>query len=196
MIIIGDVHGKVEEYKKIIDNNKEHTSIQLGDFGFKIQHNWFIDNISDHDKHKIIFGNHDYYPYLYEDYSMKNSSVVKYNDKTIMTVRGADSIDAHLRIEGRDLFKEEQVTYEEAIEISESYESVKPDIVISHDCPLFVCKQLFGYGDKTITNQLLNSLFEIHHPELWIFGHHHKSIQQNIDGTKFICLKELEHIII
>jgi hypothetical protein len=56
IIIIGDVHTKVSKYFEIVKDNDE--SIQVGDFGFKTSHDWFINNM-DSNKHKIVFGNHD-----------------------------------------------------------------------------------------------------------------------------------------
>lgn len=47
------------------------------------------------------------------------------------------------------------------------------------------------YG-KSQTRTMLQKMFEEHKPELWIFGHHHKSKDEVINGTRFICLDELE----
>jgi predicted phosphodiesterase len=39
IIIIGDVHGKIKSYEKIIKENEDCAmSIQLGDFGFSNEH--------------------------------------------------------------------------------------------------------------------------------------------------------------
>lgn len=56
LLVIGDVHGKINEYWKLI-NKYNIDSIQLGDFGFKRHHNWHLENV-DSSKHKINFGNH------------------------------------------------------------------------------------------------------------------------------------------
>jgi hypothetical protein len=40
MIIIGDVHGKVQEYQKILQAYPEHEYIQVGDFGFSREHHY------------------------------------------------------------------------------------------------------------------------------------------------------------
>ena len=66
LLIIGDVHGKVNEYWKILQKwDKRHCSIQVGDFGFKKQHEWHLKNI-DFSQHQINFGNHDDYSFLHE----------------------------------------------------------------------------------------------------------------------------------
>jgi predicted phosphodiesterase len=45
---------------------------------------------------------------------------------------------------------------------------------------------------KTATSSLAQQMYTIHKPDLWIFGHHHKSFDETIGGTRFICLNELE----
>jgi len=175
--IIGDVH--------IIQNIKK--SIQVGDFGFRKEHEWHLQNI-DSSNHKIVFGNHDDYNFLNEKHSLKNWSY----ENNIFTIRGAESIDRYRRTEGVDYFSNEELNYTEFDEVIENYINIKPKIVISHDCPKSICTSLFGIHDKNITRSGLDALFEIHKPDIWIFGHHHRSINTNILKTNFICLKELE----
>lgn len=188
LTIIGDVHGKVNQYKEIIDNCQE--SICVGDFGFKTQWNWAKDNLVNL-KHWINQGNHD-------DTSFRNSipSIGKFSfyKNAIFTVAGADSIDKHLRREGVDWFPDEELSYSQGLECFDYYKVCKPKIVITHDCPQEVIEELFGYSDKSQTRNLLQAMFEIHQPEIWVFGHHHKSVNTFIKGTTFICLNELETI--
>lgn len=189
-IIIGDVHCKIEQYYEII-KKQNCDSIQVGDFGFKYEHDWHLKNI-DSNKHKINFGNHDYYEFLNEKHSLGNFSF----DGTIMTIRGANSIDKYRRTEGVDWFSNEELNYNEMQEVIDAYIENKPDIVITHDCPKSICYSLFGIYDKSITRDGLECMFELHKPDIWIFGHHHKSIDKNILGTRFVCLNELETFII
>lgn len=188
MRIIGDVHGKVHQYHNLIKDIDE--SIQIGDFGFKNQHDWFIKNVKG--DHKILFGNHDYYPYLNKPYSLGDYSFIE--SMNCFTVRGAFSIDKHLRTEGRDWFRNEELSYIEGVNVVQSYEQLKPDIVISHDCPEFVKNQLVTNPIRTITNDLLQALYEIHEPFLWIFGHYHLSLTIQESITEFRCLNELEYM--
>ena len=44
LLIIGDVHGKVNEYYKLLQKHKG-VSIQVGDFGFKKEHKWHLNLI-------------------------------------------------------------------------------------------------------------------------------------------------------
>jgi hypothetical protein len=188
LIVIGDVHGKLLKYRNILDKHKSFSSIQVGDFGFQKHHDWHIKHI-DGDKHKINFGNHDYYPYLFEKHSLENYSLI---NNEIMTIRGAFSIDKIYRTEGVDWFANEELNYGDMKAAIDFYETNKPKIVISHDCPHEIRKLLFGIEAKSITTNGLQIMLEIHKPELWIFGHHHTSIDEVIDGVRFRCLAELE----
>lgn len=187
MLIIGDVHGKVHDFEKLVCN--QISSVQLGDFGFKKSHDWFMENM-DLENNKILFGNHDFYPYLYEKYSLFDYDFN--SSKNMFFVRGANSIDKQLRTEGLDWFSNEEISYSKFQEIIEDYESKKPRIVISHDCPQVVRQSLFGINEKSTTSNGLQAMFEIHQPDLWIFGHHHKSKNVKIETTNFRCLAELE----
>lgn len=197
MILIGDVHGKTEQHHKIIKENPNEYTIQLGDFGFKKEHDWFLNNI-DSSKNKILFGNHDYYPYLYKDHSIhKFSYAIEGID--YLCIRGAASIDVFRRIEGVDYFHEEELTYKEGYELLEAINIIQNTfreffnpIVISHDCPQFIVEEVFNIKDKSLTRQLLEIVYKQVKPDKWIFGHHHKSIQYKFENTEFICLKELE----
>lgn len=188
MLIIGDVHGKLKEYQNIIKNTK-YSTIQVGDFGFKLSHDWFLKNI-DYLKHSICFGNHDYYPYINEPHSRRK---FKFNSKySIMTISGVFSIDSGRRTEGIDWFRDEELNYTEMQNAIDMFIMCKPKIVISHDCPQEIREQLFGIYDRSITTMGMQTMFDAHQPEKWIFGHYHNSKDLVIEGTNFICLKELE----
>lgn len=188
MKIIGDVHQKIVDYFEIIQN--EDKTICVGDFGFSDEHNFHAKNISP--KHKINFGNHDNTEFLNFPHSCGNFG----NHYGIFTIRGAKSIDAHLRYAGVNFWHNEELSYTEGLSLIDQYTKELPNIVVSHDCPEIVRQSMFNIFDKTFTSVLLETLFEIHQPDLWIFGHHHQSKQVQINGTKFICLSELEVFVI
>lgn len=195
LTVIGDVHGKINEYKKIIDNCK--FSICVGDFGFRPEWSWLIkqkNNSEDPWNHWINMGNHDYIPF-YHVYGPSMKNHVFWPKESIFTVRGAESIDKHHRIEGLDWFANEELTYQEGLEAFDCYVESKPKIVISHDCPQSVMNHFWKYSwtfGKSNTRNLLEAMFDAHKPDIWIFGHHHESKDEVINGTRFICLDELE----
>jgi len=187
MIIIGDVHGKVHAYQNII--KKYNESICVGDFGFKNEWDWHSRNV--YGSHDINMGNHDYIPYL-NTHHASTGNWNYYPTSGIFTVRGAWSIDRVYRTEGIDWFDNEELSYPEGLVVFDKYREIRPKIVVSHDCPHSIRHSFFGITDKSNTSNLLQALFEEHQPELWIFGHYHKSRDSIIKGTRFICLEELQ----
>ena len=186
LALIGDVHGKLEQYLDI--TKKCPKTIQLGDFGFSKQHLWHIANVNP-DNHKICFGNHDDTTFLDSKHSLGNFSYIK--DYDIFSIRGAFTIDGYRRTLGISIFDNEQLSYVQMLDCISLYESIKPKIVISHDAPQFIRSDVFDIYESSSTSKFLEQLFEIHRPEMWIFGHHHKRIDVNVLGTRFICLEEL-----
>lgn len=188
MLIIGDVHGKTLKYQEIIKGTDE--SVQLGDFGFKVAHDWVMGNV-DTDKHKVLFGNHDYYPYIKYKHSITDTFFMD-STRSILYIRGAYSIDKALRVDGIDWFNNEELTFRDFYSIIDNITEWKPDTIISHDCPQLLYSML-GIQDKgSITSQGLQGCFESWQPKLWVFGHHHRSKTVKIERTKFVCLAELE----
>jgi predicted phosphodiesterase len=192
LLIIGDVHGKINQYWKLV-NNRKGCSIQVGDFGFKQQHNWFLKNI-DYSQNQINFGNHDDYSFLYEPHSLSDWSYA--HESKVMTVRGAYSIDKDQRIENVDWWANEELNYRQMQNAIDFHNFNKPRVMITHDCPDYARRYLFGIREKSITSNGFQMMFENHQPDIWVFGHHHRSKNQVINGTRFICLAELETMIL
>ena len=188
--VIGDVHGKLDEYKALTE--RYGRTIQIGDFGFKKQFEWHEKNINP-DKHKLFKGNHDNYLNDKEyDFDLGDYGYIVELD--IFFIRGAKSNDKHYRTEGIDWFENEQLTYSQFNNAIVLYEKIKPSIVLSHDCPQTILDTKFSNlcYEKTTTRNGLNAMFDVHQPLLWIFGHHHHSMNFNLKNTNFICLDELE----
>jgi Icc-related predicted phosphoesterase len=189
--VIGDCHGKYNSYHKII-SQAEYT-VQLGDFGFKYD---TLKNV-DYTKHVIIGGNHDNYdicnnyPHFLSDYGY----MVDFNGIDFFYYRGAYSIDRQYRTIGIDWWEKEQVDIESFMKARELYKSIKPDIVLTHDCPEFLVLEYIrpsGVVYQNITNWALGELYNAHQPKIWLHGHHHISKTTIIGNTKFTCLNELE----
>lgn len=196
--LISDVHGKTSEYLKLLQG--VDFSIQLGDLGFDYE---FL-NVLDPNKHRVLGGNHDNYaeengifikqtPHFLGDFGVHTVG-----EKSFFYVRGGRSIDLRYRVEGRDWWRGEEIKYKQAFECIEFYSKVKPDYVISHECPASIIKPVFGEklwdGElikPSMTANLLQLLFDVHQPTHWFFAHHHKNIDQTINGTRFICMEEL-----
>lgn len=192
--LIGDVHGKYKRYHEIIREKDRHShSIQIGDFGFDYE---TLTNV-DSKNHVFVGGNHDNYdkvnsvPNYLGDYGYVNN----FNGVDFFFFRGAYSIDRQYRTIGVDWWEKEQLKTEDFIKARELYRDIKPDLVLTHDCPQSLYSYLLPPGAKiyeNITSWALEELFNIHQPKFWRFGHFHKSWRKVINGTDFRCLNELE----
>jgi len=192
--LIGDVHGKYKRYHEIIREKDRHEyTIQLGDFGFDYS---TLKNV-DPKNHVFIGGNHDNYdkvdsvPHYLGNYGYVND----FNGVSFFFYRGAWSIDKIYRTIGIDWWEQEENNIETFMQAREFYRSIKPDIVLTHDCPESVVPHLLKPGSRVYQNNTgwaLQELFNIHQPKIWRYGHHHKSWRMTINGTDFRCLNELE----
>ena len=207
MLIIGDVHGKINQFLDIVADYRSKSSeliIQLGDLGFQKQWDEVRQYCLDNGEYnlRIIPGNHDDYS-RYKPY--RSSTYSEWFDVTPLLIintwtdipdcfglQGANSIDKHLRKAGRDWFPNEEMSYTELGLAVDLYIEQKPKYMFSHTCPSSVKKQLFGYDESSRTEQALQVMFELHQPEYHFFGHFHSSRDEVINSTRFICLAELQ----
>jgi len=194
MRFIGDVHGKIDQYLKIIADCDE--SIQVGDMGVgfvPLPETPFNDyNV----EHYFIRGNHDNLSEaLYFGNYLVDSQYWNEFGNIYMFVGGAESIDKHYRTEGVDWWRDEELSYAEFQEVINRYEQLKPNVMVTHDCPQSIVGylKLSAINDVSATRQALQTMLDIHRPQLWVFGHWHKSLDITIDGTRFVCLNELEY---
>ena len=204
LTVIGDVHGHIETYKQIAEDSE--YSIQLGDMGF----NYTGLNSLDPDKHKFFGGNHEDYDLYYQvPHSLGDFGMDEINGLEFFYVRGAFSIDIMYRLDqnmngNKSWWDKEQLTYKQMSICEEEYAHQKPDIVITHTAPTKAIRDNFststlnrlGFSDtfQDHTSGLLQRMFEIHQPSIWIFGHFHKGVVDTINGTEFHCLPELGFI--
>lgn len=197
MKFIGDVHGKFNRYKALI---KQHqNTIQVGDMGIgflKWPHgepsaNPPFDAMLDSGA-RFIRGNHDN-PASCRKHQMWIPD--GHIEDDMFFVGGAYSIDYAYRKEGFSWWRDEECSIEQLNTIADAYAVAKPRIMVTHDAPLSVVERIHGSHhrfDDTRTQQALQAMFEVHQPDIWIHGHHHVSFEQVVEGTKFICLAELE----
>lgn len=179
---IGDVHNNVDEYlaalKDIREIDPNAITIQVGDIGlgestlpplgpkdFFIQGNH--DNIKDCLKHPNFLGKFGY-------------------KHGVFFMGGAAS--KGVGFNGEELCESE---LEEAVRL---YKHVKPEIVVTHDCPESLRDKFGGWGKpkNSRTCLALEDMWQAHNPNVWAFGHMHCGRTDNIDGTEFICLSPLE----
>jgi hypothetical protein len=200
MRFIGDVHGKFRPYKRIIKDCAE--SIQIGDMGVGFRS---FPHGEEHGNpphyamvpgHRFIRGNHDN-PGSCRGHSQWIPDGTIEGD--MMFIGGAVSIDKAYRVEGYSWWPDEELSYAELDTLVGKYQDAKPRIMVTHDCPEEVAKAVCYHhnmgkmNDGSCTRQALQAMLSCHSPELWIFGHWHVSIDFTANGTRFICLNELEY---
>tara|TARA_R110000824_G_scaffold401673_3_gene613521 strand:+ start:1156 stop:1776 length:621 start_codon:yes stop_codon:yes gene_type:complete len=199
--IIGDVHGKQPNHLDLIENH-DYT-LQLGDLGFCYK--YLQDTNLDH----LFFkGNHDNYDVV-DKHDIGEFGNRVFNHVPFFFVRGAFSIDWPWRVSseqkgfGKSWWGDEQLSLIQAGECLEEYADTKPDLVITHSLPKQLSDMIgnpgalraYGYDPDTFTTntqELLQAMFEVHNPDVWLHGHMHKSHRTKIGNTHFIGLAELE----
>lgn len=191
--VIGDVHGKLRDYSEIV-NGLQHT-VQIGDMGFDYEPL----NKLDPDRHVFFGGNHDNYDIIDKSpNSMGDFGSYTLNGVGFFFLRGERSVDKAYRREGLDWWREEELEYTVLERAIKMYEVLKPRIVLSHGCPTKIIDLVtkdrphFGRFRPSSTAQAMQTMWEIHRPELWIFGHHHRDFMTKMQPTLFVCLDELK----
>ena len=185
----GDAHGKLGKLAK-----PGCPVIHVGDLGLG-----FVSPVAVHEKVTkrqdfwFIRGNHD------------DPEMCRRNPRylgefggsgSVFWVSGAWSIDAAHRMEGRDWWRDEELSADQMRDAFDSYVAAKPRLMVPHDAPCGI----FASGapmpirgsQADATSSLLQAMLEAHRPEMWIFGHHHVSRDFGFMRTRFRCLAELE----
>ena len=202
---IGDVHGKYGPYKRLIA--EVPRSIQVGDMGVGFRRyggprDGEIYGNPPHyamvaGDHRFIRGNHDN-PAECEKHSqwIPDGNI----EEGMMFIGGATSIDKESRREDYSWWPDEELSYETLRHLIDVYAEAKPRIMVTHDCPQSIADLILGQHYKsalepkgTRTRQAFEQMLAIHNPEIWIFGHWHMTLDYIHEGTRFICLAELEH---
>ena len=208
--IIGDVHGKYDEYREIA--TQSGYSVCLGDFGFSQTWNALHYSRLSSDNHKVIGGNHDDYNIA----PMSNHYLGDFGEYTLngikfFFIRGGISIDRVYR-EGERMnggkktwWSQEELNLSQMLECMKVYEKSKPDIVLSHvPCSIFsrmmspddsiLRRHGFHEGFKENHQLLGDELLKIHQPVVWFSGHFHLKMTQTINKTRFVGLAELGYV--
>ena len=211
MIVVGDIHGQVKTYLKLLDHYRGEPSIQVGDFGFGFpkykelgpsdvglktpeELQWLEDNMPDNAG--FIRGNHDEPALARKSKHYLGDYGIKVIDgHKVFFVSGAYSVDRRDRIEGVDWWPGEELSSEELEDALLLYKKDKPDIVISHDGPdqaieRLMIKSLGLHKGRYFsrTGQILSAMYYAHQPAKWIFGHWHTKYREIVGRTDFICL--------
>ncbi|CDD28290.1 putative uncharacterized protein [Clostridium sp. CAG:433] len=133
--------------------------------------------------------------FIEEDYPnlifAKNGELYNINDKNILVIGGAYSIDKNYRIiNNYPWFKNEQLSIDEMNNILDKYSGKYVDIILSHTCPLkyepveaFKLKLDQSKIDKTM-EKFLDVVEEKIDYDKWYCGHYH--IEKQVDKLEFM----------
>lgn len=215
ILIVGDLHGDWGRLNTLITNKNPDIILQCGDFGwwpkmeitrpvlYKKQNIWLLKGIKPKNT-KIYWcdGNHEEHNLLVQDslihemyenvYHASRGSVLKLPDnRNVLFIGGADSIDKKLRTINHDWYYEENISYDQ-FEMTMAIED-RIDIVISHTCPGKF--DIEGTGGKiNDSNRIaLDYILEKYKPSLWFFGHWHKNKKGKYKDTYWECLDYAGH---
>lgn len=201
--IIGDLHQKYSQYLHLIKDAE--YSVCVGDIGFDYK---TIEHL-DPSHHVWVMGNHDNYDKCFAyPQCLGNYGGFNLNGIDFYFVRGGFSIDKAWRERHRaftgqkSYWSNEELSQKNMYDCLTHYSSVKPELVITHECPRSISNHIgnpdilreFGFNPDTFTtntSELFEAMYKQHQPKLWIFGHYHKRKEIQEEYTKFICLPEL-----
>ena len=195
-LITGDIHAKFVRYAVKLHRHVPENSIVVGDFGLEFVQNplhvSYLYSIMEAGNHKYFRGNHDNPAVVNTDPQCLPDVDVHEN---MMWVAGAYSVDKAIRKPGIDWWPDEELSYEEFEKAIDRYHETKPEIMLSHDAPFAFLNNLFySYRARGWTTRALDSMFSLHKPRVWIFGHHHMHLDIVMDGCRFVCLSELQSV--
>lgn len=189
MIFMGDTHGNFDQIEEVCQKYPVEPVVHVGDVGLGFGEEWLPDPDTFPANFHFIRGNHDnpekcrtYTSYL-GDFGYNDSLELFY-------ISGADSIDKEYRTEGRSWWKDEMLSTTQMMEAADLYLQIKPDVVMSHTCPLFVANMIVTVRRATYMEKRMEAMWNIHQPKYWVFGHWHPEMGFNaeIRGTRFIGL--------
>ncbi|MCL2430304.1 MAG: metallophosphoesterase [Alphaproteobacteria bacterium] len=201
MFFIGDVHGKYQRYKRVIEGRRD--TVQLGDMGvgfFKLRRGEIVpDHNPPHERmvegnHRFIRGNHDNLDVCTRQRQWIRDGTV---EGDVVFVGGAYSIDQGVRTQGLDWWPDEELSIVELDRLIDVYGAARPRIMVTHDCPQFLEATMLEAVGSTIsiptrTRQAFDAMFEHHQPQHWVFGHWHRTLRTQWGGCTFTCLDELD----
>ncbi len=220
LAVIGDSHGcftSPKRSKRQTCLNRllpglEYNTVQLGDYGiYDGEDVRTLRKLKPRPGYwdKFFRGNHDNPALCTKQANCLGDFGILPDYSQIMFFAGAQSSDVEPhglwpgREEGRNWWRDEELSPEQMDEAMELYRATKPEIVLSHDCPTR-CWGLLSFGPgflywkwaQSRTADFLDRLFDIHKPKRWYFGHHHQARGFEVDGTFFRCVDELEIVAI
>jgi hypothetical protein len=217
---VGDIHGNLEAIQEIEDDLQvDDVVVQVGDLGIGFYKDcpviayfqsyrpfgptWLTCG-GNHDNWDLLkptqhrYFNLNWAPFISSWgrlHWVHRGSTVVIEDIRHLFFGGARSYDKHHRTAGRDWWEAEEPTYDEWNTFADGF-NVRPDVVVTHDCPSFVPIETCKDQSDPMRCQM-TKLFDMtdskKRPYLWASGHHHVNGKQyyknnDTDITSFLSL--------
>lgn len=201
VIITGDIHMEFGYLNTLVNKKKPELVICCGDFGYWPNVSWGapLDCIKLQQTKKLLWcdGNHEDHWALRDRetdelapniiYMPRGSTYTLDDGRTILFMGGADSIDKQIRTLGVSWFPEEVISQKDM----ENLPDIDVDILVSHTCPTELVGELATYypekGEEP-SNHAISKIMDIYKPDLHYFGHWHKYLSGNLNGTNWTAL--------
>lgn len=197
---MGDLHAEFPQYRNIV-NNTDLPTIQVGDFGLG-----FGTPPELNPKDRFIRGNHDSPLHCRDNANwIPDGHVEELCGLKTYFIGGAYSVDKDWRTPYKNWWPDEELSYKELQDEIDRYIEIKPDLVISHDCPESVGHYIIqkhamllgadsGHKIQSRTCHALQEMWLNHPPKIWVFGHWHLNFTLQHDKTYFRCVRTLDTV--
>ena len=201
--LIGDIHGERSVYLGHVQDVP--YTLQLGDLDDDYSHLQALDPAC----HRFLPGNCDNYDFLTgQTHSLGDFGIWDVPEfGPIFFVRGAWSADWRAKVtkdvlrcgivmRKKNLWDQEEIPNEMCYKAYDAYREANPKFVVSHTCPdsVFPIVNAGGKAPKTRTGTTLEAMLQYRRPKVWVFSHHHVSIDEEIEGTRFVCVNALRFL--
>lgn len=182
LVLLSDVHGDWTKAMPAITlaNKLGCNCVSLGDLG---DSRTYRKTLGLYDNFYLVAGNHEEYPNLHNYTNYLGDFGTLPFASNVFFVRGAYSIDKNYRTPGYDWFPDEELTYTKAEQALELYEELKPEIVLTHDCPYYMAHKIQGSIIESFTGRMLTEMIKIYEPRNWYHGHHHRNLVWDYGNT-------------
>ena len=225
MIVIGDTHGKINDFINLIKRYKieNEVLIQVGDFGvgftlnpslgdfnyFLMENNIYLYILrGNHDDPKFFINQEEKSQLHYSNIEfLKDYSVLNIQNKKILLIGGGISLDRQERKENVSWWSGENIVLD--VDRLKGLSKEKFDVLITHvPCPgIFIDDDNYTLKYWTNIDKSLNESLKIEKEKLleiksnidyeyWISGHMHISNRISQNNKKYIILNELEFLSI
>jgi predicted phosphodiesterase len=181
MVILSDVHSDWDRVLQVCRLYPDQTVLQLGDLGIGFMPTEWVANNSPKN-FRFFVGNHD-------NRTVANTLPACLGNfgelEKVFFVSGAKSPDRFNRIESKDWWPDEELSYSQASACLDAWAKSDKDIIVTHDTTQSFAEKFLLIYDRTLTRSLLQSMVEVRKPKLIVFGHHHRDYNIRVDGIQY-----------